>query len=650
MKKNKRLLILVGILLVFGGFTFAYFVGRMLTEGSGATTTVTTAELKNSKVTVTGTLNFDYNGMLPGHKDVSGIIVTATGNNELIPYNLVWKGTNNLNTDLKFTVYKVSETIDVKSNCNQVKKTVNGGIMMYEECDITNLSSLGEPIGSGTISKNSVDTTVTLASNEFITSTSTGAKAYYYVVLEYPNLNENQNLDMGQGFEGEVTVEPSDIEPDINILAINVFNEDTGKYEESQTIPEGNYTLNKKSQCSNGALPSWDNNKKGLFISNLKESGTECYLFFEKEPTPSEKTLAILKQSSLGEIGTITGTSCESSCGMSENGIYEVEDDYGISYIYRGTIDNNWIVFGKEESQNYIWWRIIRINGNGTIRLIYAGTSTDIKTAPSQQGETTMIKPRTQANNNYPCSTKFNENYDDNTYVGYMTGGRSQSSYELTHTNANKSSILNEIEYWYNSNTNLNSLAKYIDVDTGFCGDRQVDTASVSGYTGNGYGTQKTAYASWGRVYYGNWKKEPLLTLKCGFNNNMIDKSARERDLYTGPNANDNGTKGNNEDIVKGNNKLPVPVGLITSDEVIYAGGFGGIDNNGYWLYTNTLYWTMTPCYYPEPDVFSISKNGSLVYTNVRSTEYGARPVINLKSEIKISGSGFSNDPYIVEI
>ena len=82
MKKNKRLLILVGILLVFGGFTFAYFVGRMLTEGSGATTTVTTAELKNSKVTVTGTLNFDYDGMLPGHKDVSGIIVTAIGNKE----------------------------------------------------------------------------------------------------------------------------------------------------------------------------------------------------------------------------------------------------------------------------------------------------------------------------------------------------------------------------------------------------------------------------------------------------------------------------------------------------------------------------------------------------------------------------------------
>ncbi len=666
MKKNKRLLILVGILLVFGGFTFAYFVGRMLTEGSGATTTVTTAELKNSKVTVTGTLNFDYDGMLPGHKDVSGIIVTAIGNNELIPYNLVWKGTNNLNTDLKFTVYKVSDNVDVDASCNQIKKNVSGGIMMYEECEISNITSLGESISEGTIKGNSSEITVTLASNEFITSTSKGTSWYYYVVLEYPNLNESQNLDMGYGFEGEVTVEPSNIEPDVNILAINVYNEETGKYEESQTIPEGNYTLSKESQCSNGAVPSWDNNKNGLLVTSLTQSGTECYLYFD-EYNPSKQTLANLGISgdSQGKVDKFTGTSCGGSCKVSENGLYEAEDDFGTSYYYRGTVSNNWVVFGKDKSgANYLWWRIIRINGNGTIRLIYAGTSSSNKTAPSTQGADTMITPRTPANNSYPKSVYFNEKYNDNKYVGYMYNNDPtvSTSHEQAHkvtSSSTKSTVLDEIENWYTNNTNLSSLAtNYIDVDTGFCSDTTISTTNHgSSYpgTGQGFGTQQTAYAGADRVWQSNstsWNStEQTPTLKCG-----KDDASRKRDLYTGPGANANGTKGSNGTTITGNGALPVPVGLITMDEVIYAGGFAGQANNGYWLYTNQYYWTMSPSRMysgSSARVFYVTDSGYLDDTLVYNHVLGVRPVINLKADTKFTvdgegDSGTRTNPYIV--
>ncbi len=665
MKKNKRLLILVGILLVFGGFTFAYFVGRMLTEGSGATTTVTTAELKNSKVTVTGTLNFDYDGMLPGHKDVSAITVTATGNNELIPYNLVWKGSNNLNTDLNFTVYKVSETIDVEANCNQIKKTVNGGIMMYEECEISNITSLGEAISEGTIPKNSTGTTVTLAPNEFITSTSTGATAYYYVLLEYPNLNENQNLDMGQGFEGEVTVEPSNIEPDINILAVNVYNEETGKYEESKSIPEGNYTLSEKSTCNNEAVPIWDN-KKGLLVTNLTQSGTECYLFFEL--TQSNKTLANIGITETdGEVDSFTGPSCNnnSNCGttnMNQNGIYEAEDDFGKSYYYRGTVDNNWVVFGKDTTSNEnIWWRIIRINGNGTIRLIYASTTNSI---PGTQGEKTMIKPKQYAGRSeYPRAVKFNEKYNDNKYVGYMYNSSPETSTSLEEAHkvtkdSTNSTILEQIKLWYEEDTNLKDLSKKIDVDTGFCSDTTISTTNHGSYypgTGQGFGTQYTAYAGADRVWQSNstsWNStEQTPTLKCG-----KDDASRKRDLYTGPGANVNGTKGSNGTTITGNDVLPIPVGLITMDEVIYAGGFAGQANNGYWLYTNQYYWTMSPfSMYSSgyAQVFYVYDNGNLSGNGVNLNIYGVRPVINLKSTVKITTNGegdpgTTTNPYIV--
>ncbi len=454
---------------------------------------------------------------------------------------------------------------------------------------------------------------------------------------------------------------------DFELVEIKVKTSGSQNYVDVSTI-EDNYELNQDmSYCTekysddsnnfkdvqNDSLTiNFDNKNKTISVKPYSKKGTKCYLFFDEKELPLLSET--IKSQSTGKGGTFRGPSC-SNCSVKENGVYEAEDDYGTSYYYRGTVNNNWVVFGKNKTgSNYIWWRIIRINGNGTIRLIYAGTSTSPKSAPATTGNTTMIKPRTEINttDQYRMAVRFNEQYNDNKYVGYMYGGtkgQASTGYDAAHKPETKSTVLEEIEYWYNNSTNLGDLAEqYIDVETGFCGDRGVDTTSVSEYTGQGYGTQKTAYAPWTRLYNGSWRNPQTPTLKCG-----KDTTAQKRDLYTGPSA--KGTKSSSGTLVEGNNKLPVPVGLITSDEVVFAGGFGGSSNDGYWLYTNRYYWTMSPYDFAGSSaiVFRVDYDGALGGNNVNGNFYGVRPVINLKAGTKITtqsdgGEGSKTNPYVV--
>ena len=646
MKKNKKLLVVVGVLIILGGIAFAYFVGRMLTGGNGASTTVTTAQLQNSTVTVSGELTFNDLDILPGHKNVSAIKVTATGNNELIPYNLIWDGNNGLNTTLNFTVYKTSELIEgVKANCAKIHKPIKGGTAYLEECSINNQDKLGEVVASGTIGMGEVKET--LVADEFITSTANGNTMYYYVVLEYPNLNEDQYpVDKDGNFDGVLTVEPSEAKPDITILAAYVQNEETGKYEKKDDIPQDGYTINKKlSQCSNEAIPGYDLENKRVYFEKLTKSGTECELYFDIYRSPAEYTLANINLSKDGILGeSVTGTACESGCKITDqNGVYETEDDDGKSYIFRGTVSNNWVKFGKKGNDD-IWWRIIRINGDGTIRLIYAGEGT----APTGNGkniETTNIQ--------------YNSTDNDNTYVGYYTGATGEGDFTKTHSNTTQSIVATRVEKWFSKDTNLNEAAQlnHIDENAGFCNNRQIsDTAqkwwSKEETENRGTGTVVTAYKGWYNAMtssvYWSWRSDVnYANLKCSSNaDNFEDNTDYKRDYYT--------WKGHAK---RGNQALAYPVGLITMDEVILAGGFGKNTNSGYWLNSGTDYWTMSPwSMYTNgyANVFYVNAGGNLDYSYVNLTSHGVRPVINLKADTEFNPSngqgqwGTKENPYVV--
>ena len=306
--------------------------------------------------------------------------------------------------------------------------------------------------------------------------------------------------------------------------------------------------------------------------------------------------------------GEITGPLTENTTGT----LFTAEDDDGTSYFYAGDVDNNWVSFAG------FYWRIIRINGDGSIRLIYSG---DSSSGPVETGEATQIG-----------TSAFNEQYNDNAYVGYMYGASGSSTYEETHANTNDSTIKTVLDTWYQEN--LLSYTSYISIEAGFCNDRSVNTTDEVWWADDtklGYGINATAYGSYGRILLnGTWSSSQSPNLKCSQSNDFLTINRSS----------------------KGNYELTYPIGLITTDEVILAGGFGGaINDDNYFLDTNQTYWTMSPSHLYSNNsvyIFSLYSNGDFGGL-VADTLLGVRPVINLDKNVTISsGDGTMDNPYVV--
>ncbi len=322
-------------------------------------------------------------------------------------------------------------------------------------------------------------------------------------------------------------------------------------------------------------------------------------IFGEETETKERTSLEMLDYLGLSSKGTRTDFS---SVATTDEGIYSAPDDYGTSYYFRGAAENNYVKFAG------YYWRIIRINGNGTIRMIYDGTS------GHTNGESSTDRKIGTSGFN------FNK-YDDNAYVGFMYGSIGQSgekAYENTHANINDSTIKGALDTWYSGLTEENK--NYI-ADSLFCGDRTI-------ISGTGAGKSQTVYGARYRLIDG---KSPKLTCE------------NKNDRYTV------------DDTSQGNGALTNPVGLITADEVAMAGGVNGVSNtnSSYYLYTGENYHTISPTYFYASGsyayVFYVHSNGYLISNFSVHDAFGVRPVINLKSNIKFSdGNGSQGSPWVV--
>jgi len=249
------------------------------------------------------------------------------------------------------------------------------------------------------------------------------------------------------------------------------------------------------------------------------------------------------------------------------------------------------------------------------IRMIYQGEANGAVSSSNKTGTATQIG-----------TTAYNSTSNDNTYVGYMNNGGSTNSYATAHQNLIDSTVKSAIDSWYKTNIIDKGHSDYVDTNTGFCNDREVSSGTM-GYTGAGYETQQTAYSSWGRLSGTNaWKPIQTPSLQC---------ANKERDLFTLKNSEN------------GNKSLTYPVGMITSDEIIFAGSFGHIKNSTHYLYTASKYWTLSPSSYGSSyaTVFSIDSFGA-IYSERVNTKNGLRPVINLRADIPFSGDGSEVSPY----
>ena len=317
----------------------------------------------------------------------------------------------------------------------------------------------------------------------------------------------------------------------------------------------------------------------------------------------------------------------------SDKGMYKKNDDLGTSYYYRGAVDNNWVKFGKEGDKD-IYWRIIRINGDGSIRMIYTGT-----TAPTESTKVVMTGKGTQITINSRNTFKFNSSENKAEYVGYQyiegqqhgygkCDGTNNASCTVNGNTVYNSTIKQKIDKWYAGTTlKDNSL---VSQDQIFCNDRSASTSDVT-YSNTYYKTLTSWYSTGTQYYYGAYGR--------------LSKS--KSPVLTCPTASDKFTVNTSN----GNGALTYPVGLITADEVAMAGGKSGISNSTYYLYTNEFYWSGSPDYFSSYSSstyeFSVSSSNGLTYNGVDAAS-GARPVVSLSSKAKLSGNGTYNDVYTV--
>ena len=200
--KNKKFIVgyLLVVLVLSVGVSYAFFRSDSSVTGDGATSTLPTADVSTSGILQEGNININDIDFYPGHQTVASIKLTGTGEDEPVLYDIVFEGTNTFETPIYYTIYKLDENIDVSFACEVNTEVVDGAQRYYEECVGNNIESLGEEIGSGTLG--SEDTI--LKEDELMITTLEGTEVYYYVVIEYPNLEESQNSDMDSKVEGSI--------------------------------------------------------------------------------------------------------------------------------------------------------------------------------------------------------------------------------------------------------------------------------------------------------------------------------------------------------------------------------------------------------------------------------------------------------------
>ena len=516
-----------------------------------------------------------------------------------------------------------------------------------------------------------------------------------------------------------------------------------GEY--SSTIPGRNdrYIVEKVS-CDNGSSGKWDYGNWGLLTTNFSKS-TKCNVYFKKPVSNIDYIIAQLDTS--GKCPTMNADGSVNVTGVEATNSYlcKAKDAYGDSYYYRGNVTNNYVKFGEWKVQKYfgyyndtssyyrvydslkecqeastynvncrigidvgmpMYWRIVRINGDGTVRVIYDGTSAHVNGEASE--------------NRQIGTSAFNSSYNDNAYVGYMygnsdamvespepysstsftntdtfyiskeytfdkntklftlknpirvlgsnittdyigyyydypptsvpsstdrlykirgvTAGSSRatikygfvyygtSSKEVAQTNRNDSAIKTYLDNWYKTNIVGTTNEQYL-TDNVFCNDRTISSNKPYGYNNLGYGRNNTAY----RWYYEPWSSE-------GYKSSMKLICSQKNDAFTV------------SDTTNGNGALTYPVGLLSVDEIVLAGGWNDA-NSGYYLYSGHDWWASSP------DNFRGTAGVQIVYLggnagseDIVDTNNGVRPVFNLKAEVLAQGSGTASDPYRISL
>ena len=556
MQKKQTILVVASLLVVVLSVTLAYFTVQII--GKGKDVTINSADLKIIFTDSDGAI-FGSN-IEPGWSDTKTLTI-ENKSNETYKYNIVVQNLVNTFVTEGYLQYKITST--------------NGGYNMTEFKDVP---------------KSEIATDTILA---YSVSIPVGVTQSYTVEFKYANDESiDQSDDMGKKLSGKLFITEGTEEPTLL----------------SQLLADKSTVLTR----TDFSKVLTDNNTKTLYTSTedsktvyyFAGNATDNWVKFGKinknECTYNGSSVLYFDGSSIVSVEN------ESQCLSSK--ICKLGDQYGVGE----TVTEDFCTSQGAEwtNQNAKWststynfyWRIIRTNSDGSVRLLYHGTSTTATDA-------------------YIGTSEFNSSDNNIAYVSYMYG--SLGSIANARTNqTNSSTIKTTIDNWYTSNLEAKGYTKYLSTTAVYCNDRSISSDSINFGAFTRLGTNKTP---------------------------SYDCAATE-DKFT-------------VDSSTGNGKLTYPIALMTADEVSFAGGL--LETNApTWYYYNSAkgssigsnaWWLLSPRYWngTNASVFAVTGSlspGYLGYNDV-DVAYGVRPVISLKSCIKYStGNGTPETPYeIVE-
>ncbi|HJJ17636.1 MAG TPA: CalY family protein [Bacilli bacterium] len=343
-------------------------------------------------------------------------------------------------------------------------------------------------------------------------------------------------------------------------------------------------------------LKSYDSSDVGKYTCNSNSTSGQCTIMYKINSVTDTTLDNVDRYSRSANYNTITKAdkynSTSTSVLTSESGVYKTEDDDGESYYFRGKIDNNYVSFANNI------WRIVRINGDGSIRLIHAS---DIGTSKFNLARKVgyTYDNESECTKESPCISDYNK----------------ETSAFANNKTATDSIVKTYLEDWY-----INNLKDYDDKInlSNFCNDTTITSTNAI--------ENATYYGGHNRILK---LKQP--SLKC---------------------PNPSTTDG-------GNYKLKI--GLLTADEINYAGlsyrqitttssNTSKIADKTNYLYYSRTWYSMTPHRSNSTSSYMLYvSSGRMSNNDVTGSQY-IRPVINLKSDIQITGGdGTETNPYVVE-
>ena len=596
MKRKKELIVILSSLLVIVlSVSVAYFTTKIL--GTGKEISVESADLKVIFTSGSGTIN--GTNIEPGWSSGENTFTVKNESNGTYKYNIIIKGLVNTFVTEGFLVYKITSADD--------------GYTMSDFADVP---------------KSSTSADTTLAENISIEK---GATHTYKIIINYNNSDDvDQSADMGKMLSGKIFITKG-----VEIVTL------------ANKLLEDNPTIGTRTDFS---IPFTTNTANTLYRAT--ENGTDVHYFagqdtkstpinnwvkFGKERVTSctyngEEVYYPIYSTSIDEDGTEykylfsvrrirDASECTSVCindyyigdlkftGLTER---QCSDLDGTS-----TYVENGATVGQTEEKD-IYWRIIRTNENGGLKLLYFGNN---------------------PNSSFQIIGYSYFGHDDRAIgvfsVGYMTGNYNDdytnelSNIANTRKNEDNSFIKTFLDDWYKNNIYQN-YDKYTDKDVIYCNDRSYENGEE-----NYFGAQIRLETN----------KTP--TYMCGGNGKggLFENSQSIADKF-----NVSGQNG-------GNGKLTYPIALISADEIAYAGEVVN-KKAPMWYSTNSsnetstvsdYWWTMTPFEYDiETGTYIFAVSGSSFNNGMVNNDfYGVRPVLSLKAcTLWSQGNGSAESPY----